>query len=45
MTSTSHGGHAVRQRASRKRIPCETVSTHAGPADPRLMCFADPGIE
>lgn len=26
MKSTSHGGHAVRQRASRKRIPCETVS-------------------
>jgi hypothetical protein len=34
MTSTRHGGHAVRQRASRKRIPCETVSTPAGPADP-----------
>ena len=45
MTSTSHSGHAVRQRASRKRIPCETVSTPAGPADPRLMCFARPGIE
>ena len=45
MTSTSHAGHAVRQRASRKRIPCETVSTRAARADPRLMCFAGPGIE
>jgi len=27
MTSTSHDGHAVRQRTSRKRIPCETVPT------------------
>jgi D-arabinose 1-dehydrogenase-like Zn-dependent alcohol dehydrogenase len=45
MTSRSHVGPAVRQRASRKRIPGETVSTHAGPADPRLMCFAGSGIE
>ena len=45
MTSTSRGGHAVRQRASRKPIPCQTVSTPAGSAEPRLMRFADPGIE
>ena len=45
MKSTSHGGHTVRQRASRKPIPCQTLSTPAGPADPRLMCFASPGIE
>ena len=40
MTSRSHASPAARQRASRTQIPCPTVSTHAGPADPRLMCFA-----
>jgi pimeloyl-ACP methyl ester carboxylesterase len=31
MTSTSHGGHGVRQRASRERIPCETdPGAHGG---------------
>ena len=44
-SSDDSTSHAARQRASRKRIPCGTVSTRAGPADPRLMCFAGPGID
>src|SRR5215831_19447647 len=40
MTSTSHGGHAVRLRVSLMRIPCETVSTPAGPADLRQVRLA-----
>ena len=45
MTSTSHAGPAVTSARVAQADPLRDRLHPAGPADPRLMCFAGPGIE